>query len=181
MINSSFILHGCKRSVTQIITMISDQNNSEYHVCSCTTVYLILQFITAFKSWNKARVEIEETEDYGNLFVNATFTQERICFFPCEHKAYQFRISSKWSINLIIWHYCIYVKLEKIISIFIHILKLAQIHFSTLSLLKTFFDATQSKVSISIQLFKPWWKLFACINRTEKALRNFNETTGSVA
>ena len=32
LINSGFIFHGCKRSVTQIITMISDQSNSEYHV-----------------------------------------------------------------------------------------------------------------------------------------------------
>ena len=40
-------------------------------------------------------------------------------FVPCEHKAYQFRISSKWSLNLIIRHNGIYIKLEKIISIFI--------------------------------------------------------------
>ena len=73
-------------------------------------------------------------------------------FFPCEHKAYQFRISSKWSLNLIIRHYCIYVKLEKIISIFIHILKFSSNTFFNIKSTKNFFDATQSKVSISISL-----------------------------
>ena len=57
-------------------------------------------------------------------------------FFPCEHNAYQFRISSKWSLNLIIRHYCIYVKLEKIISIFIHILKFSS---------NTFFNIKSTK------------------------------------
>ena len=75
-------------------------------------------------------------------------------FVPCEHKAYQFRISSKWSLNLIIRHHCIYVKLEKIKSIFIHILKFSSNTFFNIK--STFFDTTQSKVSISIQLFKPW-------------------------
>ena len=75
-------------------------------------------------------------------------------FFPCEHKAYQFRISSKWSLHLIIRHYCINVKLEKIISIFI--LKFSSNTFFNIKSTENFFDATQSKVSISIQLFKPW-------------------------
>ena len=60
-------------------------------------------------------------------------------FFPCEPKAYQFRISSKWSLNLIIRHYCIYVKLEKIISIFIHILKFSSNTFFNIKSTKIFF------------------------------------------
>ena len=88
-------------------------------------------------------------------------------FVPCEHKAYpyQFRISSKRPLNLITRHYCIYVKLEKIYQYSYIYLNLAQIHFPTLSPLKTFLDTTQSKESISIQLFKHWCKLFTCINR----------------
>ena len=60
-------------------------------------------------------------------------------FFPCEHKAYEFRISSKWSLNLIIRHYSIYVKLEKIISIFIHILKFSSNTFFNIKSTKNFF------------------------------------------
>ena len=60
-------------------------------------------------------------------------------FFPCEYKANQFRISSKWSLNLIIRHYCIYVKLEKIISIFIHMIKFSSNAFFNIKSAKNFF------------------------------------------
>ena len=101
-------------------------------------------------------------------------------FAVCEHKAYpcQFRISSKRSLNLINDTIAFTVNLRKLYQYSYIYLNLAQIHFPTLSLLKTFLDTTQSKVSISINFY--YYLNLAQIHFTTlRLLKTFLDTTQS--
>ena len=103
-------------------------------LCLCSTVYYILWFITALPLSIKGSVEIKDTQDHGHVFVKATFTWDRICLTHVNTR----RICMNYvsvpnlidTIKFNNWHYCIYIKLEKIISIFIHILKFSSNIFS---------------------------------------------------
>ena len=102
-------------------------------LCSCTTAYYILWFITALPLSIKGSVEIEDTQDHGHVFVKAMFTWDRICLTHVNTR----RICINF-LSVPNGHYCIYIKLEKILSIFIRILKFSLNIFSKIKYTQNF-------------------------------------------